>query len=799
MKPVDIASRPLFTASFFLSAGIITGHFVSMEPGCCYILSGVLSLCALGLTKRTLSCGGWVMAGSLILFGAGMIRYAESTLPADHIMHAPPVDEVAVIGSVRSVPEYLPGSGFLRFEMELSGIETDSREIERVSGKVHLLLCDPDPTEDLIQHLNPGCWIRVETTLQAPGQFWNLGGFHSREYYACRGIYLTGSVSYSEFIDVLDPSAPAGSLFASCMRFRQILLNHIHRHTSFFCPDIWKGNDLDRQSICQVSSALMLGNRTGLDPDIKLSFQQSGLIHLLAISGLHVGIIALILHGIIRIIPVSYHVRNWGTLIGIIGYSVLAGNSPSVSRATLIVSIILIGRLLDRKADLLNSLGCSAILLLIWNPLYLFDIGFQLTYCATLGIVLLYPSLITLIPVARRSRIVQLILISFAAQMATAPLSAYHFNRVAVWAFIPYIPLIPIVAGSLFSGLLGLIFFKWTAVSSFLLKGHGTLLWILVTISEMVSTWPGITFQPATPDCVTLSLWCLILLAVIASVHSKKNLWIAAALLFVFPIYHSLNAYSHGTSPLELTFLDVGNADSTLITLPSGRHLLVDGGGRYDSTFDIGRYVVSRTLRCLGVTSLFAVAVTHPHPDHQQGIISVLDEFPVSELWIPSRHFDDADFQRLLCIADRNDIIIRALDDRTIYDTWKVSVNNRSLVLGLNYDRFRVLLPGDAEKEAEAGLSRYGSALKSTLLKAGHHGSRTSSTLHFLEAVSPRVIIVPCGRNNRFGHPHLTTLRRMEQIDTNPLILRSDTNGMIRVITDGRHVNVSSFHPGFIQ
>ncbi|MBN1356985.1 DNA internalization-related competence protein ComEC/Rec2 [bacterium] len=783
--------RPMLIAGIFFSCGIVWGHHV---PGRLYLFgaAGLATLSIVFRAGRFSRFTGWILPLSILLSGAGMIYLKEHTLPAGHIMAAPPTDEVAMIGRVAGVPERLSDGRGTRFVLDLSGLETAAGELDPVTGRILLTITDPEPRFDPFSRLIPGMTVRVETSLHAPNQFWNAGSIDLRDYYARRNIHLTGSIPFTEFITVYESPTliPSGSL--SINRFRHRLLNHLYRHSGLFFTGFWSGLGIPADDPAVLSRALLLGSRAELNEEIKRSFQESGLFHLLAISGLHVGIISTLLYWLFRLLPLGYRARSAGTAAMLIFYAFLAGAGPPVMRATLIIGLFLAGRTLDRRADLPNILGLAALILLVFNPSYLFDTGFQLTFTATFGIVFLVPVLAAWIPFIRKIPFHRIILVSLAAQLATAPVSAWYFNRVGGWAFLPYLFLVPIVTASLFSGLLGLMTFQWPSVSICLLKLHGFFLAVLIAASNLIARWPGITFRPVTPPAAVLVLWFLTLAAVLFMRRFRPAVWIAACLAAATVTFQSFHHPERLTGKLRMCFLDVGNADSTLISLPTGTHFLIDGGGTWESSYDVGRHVVCRTLRCLGIRKLAAVAVTHPHPDHQKGVISVLEEFPVQYLWVPSLNFDDPDFKRVLETAQSRGTIVRALDDRAVFDRLEVNTNNRSLVLGIEYNRFRALLPGDAEKEAEAGLIRYGTTLKSVLLKAGHHGSRTSSTPAFLKAVSPDLIVIPCGVKNLFGHPHPEVIRRMNGLPNRPSVYRVDRNGMVEVVTDGTGMTVRS-------
>jgi competence protein ComEC len=254
----------------------------------------------------------------------------------------------------------------------------------------------------------------------------------------------------------------------------------------------------------------------------------------------------------------------------------------------------------------------------------------------------------------------------------------------------------------------------------------------------------------------------------------------------------SLGTYD-GRGVLGVWHLDVGQGDSTLVHLPNHTWMLVDGGGAsWPGQPDPGRWAVASALRALGVTKLSLVVLTHPHPDHMNGLKHVLEAWPVGTFW----RNEDAERSPLVADLDR---LVRArggiVGRPPSRSTWggvnieaflplvgsKASVNDKSIVLRLAYRQRSLLLMGDAEKAAEAHLA--GDLLASDILKVGHHGSRTSSTKDFLARIAPVAAVISCGAQNRFGHPHPSTLDALRVQGSH--VLRTDEAGALHLRTDG--------------
>ncbi|MBN1550816.1 DNA internalization-related competence protein ComEC/Rec2, partial [bacterium] len=783
--------NPLFLGFLAMVPGIVIGCLADITA----ILPIVLTIIILAIThvliKKRLFClstltlliGFWGMGWSLS-------AVHEHYLPARHLALCPPSEEVACVGKCIELPDI--HSAHPKLVVECQGIETGAGIMERSDGKLQLSISDSEPDLKRLHSLKYGDIVRIETKLERPTGYGNPGCFQPDDYLSVHDIFLTGSVKYMEFFDVLKPGTPISFKYWLC-EIRKRLMNLIWKHGNPFFQEFFEKFDVSEVEIKGLSQAILLGGRESLHDDIKLDFQKSGLFHILAISGLHVGIVFALVYWFLGWIVPDIRLRSAVSMLCLLFYCVVTGASASVVRATLLICFYLLAKILKRETRILNLLGFTAILLLAVNPKSLFDIGFQLTFTATFGIVLLSPVFYHPFRGFRYKKLFQLLAVSIAAQITTAPLSAYYFNRIGGLAFLPYLFLVPLITVALFTGLTGLALFSTGYLGILLIRVHASCIGLLIVFSQKISSLPGITVTIRTPDLLTIALWTGALLVLISwKCRPVGSLTTAVVMLMLAMMWHSYRASFHYKDKLNIYVMDVGNGDSTLIRTPGGEYFLVDAGGIYNSDFDIGRQIVCRTLLTLNVDRIRTAVITHPHPDHQKGMYAILDTFPVEELWVPSQRFDDADFSGLMARAAELGIPLKTLDTNRIYETVDVGYNNRSLVLGLRYGRFSLLLPGDAEKEAEAGLLRYGCALNMFALKAGHHGSRSSSSKAFLDTVKPAVIMIPSGRNNQFGHPHQETIDRMRSLQPPPIIYRSDLNGMIHLETDGTQMTLKT-------
>ncbi|MCD4653499.1 DNA internalization-related competence protein ComEC/Rec2, partial [bacterium] len=721
---------------------------------------------------------------SIALF-SGSIWYHSSTdwFPVDHIAVSALFEDIVVVGRVTGLPEQTRNGGFI--ELELIGIETSKGILRHVSGQVLYYLAEPVWR---YIHQNPqvipGTILRIEAPLEIPVGYLNPGGFIPAGHFARQKIYRTGMVTYPEFVHILSEGFRWSFRgLTGMIRMKAIkLLDSLGQPVSYFkCVTV--------SDVQAVSKALLIGSRKQISPDINRTFREAGLVHLLAISGLHVGIIAAFLAFLLNYLPGTLTSRGLMNIICIWCYAAVTGGSPSVIRAVFLVSLYHLARMLHRPVSLLNCLAITAGVLLMFNPGWITDPGFQLTFTATMGIAVLYPHFKRALSWISWHWFRNVLAVSLAAQIVTAPVSAIWFNRIGILGCLTGLPLIPLASLCLFTGIIFLLF-SWVPFAGvFLGRIHSTVVAALIWAAKWESGIPGVTVEVLTPSMY--AAFTMFFLVIMLG-WSRLPAWLI--LVASFGVSLCLCVFPTGVADnlglLEIWVLDVGNGDSTLIRLPDGRIILIDAGGIYDSDFDIGEKVVLRTLRTLGIDSIDIAIITHPHPDHQGGFVSVLKSMTPGELWVANPDFCQPEFQEILSIATDLGIHIRTLETRNLFRLFPLNINNRSLVFSVRYGRFRAFLPGDAECETEEGLLDYGPSLRATFLKVGHHGSKSSSTGSFLRAVSPDILMIPCGRNNQFGHPHYSVLQEIHRSLPDATVLRSDVHGMVHLVTNGYEVKI---------
>jgi competence protein ComEC len=624
--------------------------------------------------------------------------------------------------------------------------------------------------------VHKGDLVRLWAKLHRPPGKLNPGGRDRREALAARGIALEGS---AEVVTVLERG-----------------------------PWLWRALDDLRarfaeraQAICgsrdraALVSALAVGDRSALSREAENELSASGLVHLLASSGLHLAVVTLLL----RFIGARLWLRTpWaGSLRASVAGAVLAlpfallevlllGAPWPAVRAGVGAAIALLGSALARRGDGLTTLFLGASACALLDPAATHDLALQLSVAGIAGLLVLSRPLREMLPVPlpplgasllRRApeHVLRLACATLAAMLCTAPLLAAAFHRVSLvavianaLALVPGLAAIPVATALVVVDFLPLWFIADGLAGFTLAAAHG------------FSSLPFATVALATPGLIAALLWYAGVLA-FARRAFRPALAIAALLVV------SAAARAWPPDKLRITFLAVGQGDSAIVQFPGGGAMLIDAGGdlRWPGRFDPGARDVLPALAELGISRLDVVVLTHPHPDHAGGLATVLERVPVGELWMspdPDPIAKEIRARARVPIREPHELVISGVRIEVLshYDASR-SINDNSIVLRLVHGQTAVLFAGDVEALAESELAQH--ELRASLLKAPHHGSRTSSTDAFLRRVAPRFVVYSAGAGNPFGFPHADVVARARALGARTC---STGSGAIFAESDGR-------------
>ncbi|MEA2059157.1 MAG: DNA internalization-related competence protein ComEC/Rec2 [Thermodesulfobacteriota bacterium] len=819
MTRIKFSVPPLLPLFLSLASGIIAGNFLPSFKWQAFGGGFVLAALLLPVyvfdlvldrpfffifpkVRKTLCLFFFFLTGYLL------ISYLVfPVLKDNHVSHFTDQGKFWITGRVVSAPER---SG--RKKKTILKVKRLGKEVQTsfgVTGRIRLSIYKGKTSGQRAVHY--GDRIRFRAALKSPHNFNNPGGFDYKKYLLRQKISATAYTSGNR-IFFLEQNPGQSRI--------DIWVSGIEAYRRVFSRFIF--DTIKDPNTAGVLSALVTGRRDLIDKKVYDAFAKTGVVHVLAISGLHLSIVAslfyFLFNKLFSLFPYLL-IRGWSgrwaavlTLVPLLFYAFLSGFSPSTKRAFIMISVFMTSFAVKRETDAINSLACAGILILLYDPGALFSISFQLSFTAVLFIILGLRAVKNIAFLRDRktgSALVLFFFVSICATCGTLPLVIYYFNLISfagIFANFFVVPALGFIAVPL--GLAGLFIYPFSmAAASFFLKTAGFFVSLTLGFVAGTADLPFTWTRWVTPDGFEIMGYYGLVAAVLFFVHhhKKTGLFFLSAALVVLVVRESIwTARRFFNENPSVTVLDVGQGFSAFIELPQGKRILVDGGGfSYVSRFDTGAHIVAPFLWKKKVKTLDAVILTHPEADHMNGLVFILDNFRVKKFIKNSDKRGTAAYKDLMNIAAVRHIKVAtagimapelSMNHAELYFYHPFpeknllmdsdNLNNNSIVFKLKFKTLSVLFPGDIMEETEAKLASLpGSPLASDILISPHHGSMTSSSDIFLDRVSPKVVIIPCGWHNRFGFPHESVLKRYKR--RNISVYRTDLSGAVQIVYKG--------------
>ncbi|MFP4521179.1 MAG: DNA internalization-related competence protein ComEC/Rec2 [Fibrobacterota bacterium] len=640
--------------------------------------------------------------------------------------------------------------------------------------------------------LRTGTKLILPSIPEKPFRRTNPGGFSYRNHLFLRGITAT---AYVEDINECSKCGEEKTIRIALKKFTDALREYIRKAI--------RDNVLPEYRF--FAEGIILGNRAGMPERAKEDFSETGMFHILAVSGMHVAVILVIFNSLFSIFFMPVRLKAVFLIAVLWVYAIIAGFGPSVFRAAVMGSAILGGWLFQRRTNIYNTLAFSAVIILIVNPLFIYDPGFLLSYGATFGIIFLYRKFFIVYsaissgfpPIIRP--VLASFFMTFSALAGTAPFLMTFFGKISLVSFFANLAVVPLAfcAVSLCIALIAVSPILPFAASSYG-AAFSLITKIILIIVEKAADFRYASFNTGAPGvAAVIFIYVFLTLALSSGKNLRKWALPIFILLSGLNLIIAKNIWAYFNPCVKVTFMDVGQGDAVLLELPGKNNILIDAGDR-TRWKDYGERVVSDVLRYKGVNRLNYCIASHPDRDHIGGMASVIENFNIKALAEPDLKAGSTVHRELraLCISQKIPIV--KLFSGCLFKAGSASLlclspplvnggfygedsNENSIIIRMVIGKNSLLLTGDAGFSAENFcLSNYGSDVRSNILKIGHHGSGGSTGEKFINAVSPSECVISVGKNNRFGHPDNSVIQRVA--DGGRTLHRTDRDGAVEFL-----------------
>ncbi|NMB34584.1 MAG: DNA internalization-related competence protein ComEC/Rec2 [Clostridium sp.] len=774
--------RPLVLFALSLVGGIACTNITHSYTFA--ILSSAVMFLVLYIFLRDKERAIFIAAGMVFFYLAGATYYLCTFNQNFYKFDKFAGEQVTIKGYIDSVPELKDSRISYILKVEEVKVSGEDHKKSKVGGKIRLsTLADSD-----LNFLEYGREVVVSGRLSIPKGRTNPQGFSYRNYLNHSGVSAT---LFAVERNIHPKESIKGNVL---LRVGLNIRNRIVETINNSLPYEQAG----------LLNAMLVGYKGGLTQEMEKAFRRSGLIHIMAISGAHVAFIMIPLVFISRRLRIGKSASNLIIIAGLFAFAFITGLGPSVLRAVIMATVVLGGQIAKREADTYTSIALAAIILLLLNPGNLFSVGFQLSFTATISIVLFHKNIKNFMSFSTIPEpIADILSLTLAAQLGVLPLVASYFNEVSLISILSNLLVVPMLGIIMNLGILMAILGQINmTLCVFVGYCNNTLLSFVLFITKMVVHIPYSSIFVSTPSIVFIIIYYIAILYLFwfkpthkVKPNYKLYTW-AGVLVLVLILFNVFLPKG-----MKVVFLDVGQGDGAFIRTCGGKVVLVDGGPDF-----AGENSVVPFLFDCGISKIDLIVVSHGHDDHIKGLIPVFEYFKVNNIVVPNTEFMGGIID-IYGIANEKDINIEKceegniikLDKKTHINILHPKVeqpikespeNNNSLVAMLCYDKIKILFTGDIEKEAELLLLQGGGDLEADVLKVAHHGSSTSSGKEFIDAVFPVIAVISVGSNNSFGHPSKQVLELFDE--KNIKTLRTDINGAIILTSHGKNIRIKT-------
>jgi competence protein ComEC len=641
-----------------------------------------------------------------------------------------------------------------------------------------------------------GDHVKLLAEIDSVAKLRNFGDFDYEKYYKSKGIYVK---AYA--IEITKLASNKGGFFASLLHY----CNQKVKNTVF-------------SALPQTEAALLYGILTGsksdIDQEVMQVFSQTGLAHILSVSGLHIGFLVLLLSYLLNPLKLNKQIHSLIVFLIVLFYVLIIGAPVPAVRALFMLAVMLLGKAVGKEYDLNASASFAALLLLVYNPLLIHDPSFIISFSCIYSICFLHKPInkaMSFLPTWIRSSLT----LSIAVWIGITPILISYFNYISLINIILNVIAVPIAFLITLAGFAAVVIgLLLPTVAIFVFAASYYLIRLLYFISEKSLLLPFAGINIPSLGWYLYLIYYIGMLTLVEdfwkykSTEFKRN-YIAAGVVAIC-IVIIINIIP-GTA-LKVYYIDVGQGDCSVIKTPNRKVIIVDGGGSADwqkSSYDIGKKITVPALLHIGIWQVDTVIISHIHEDHMGGVLSILENYKVRQVVLPASdrygegEFTSENFEKLKAICKSKKIPITYMQSNSLINAGSnvkfevlapskpyirntdSDVNNNSLVFKLIYKDFDGLYVGDIQQEAEERLLKKN--IQCDVLKVAHHGSPYSSIEEFVEKADPEISIISVGKNN-YGHPANEVIDRLKAKESQ--VFRTDLSGAVLLTTDGKSIKI---------
>ena len=785
---------PVIRVTVLFAAGIVIQSFFPVKIRNDFLILALLfsaSLIFFLFESRKSSSG---VSSILIMSLPLLAGYTSGQIQRNNIKVIPDsiyvVENFTAYGSVEEI-ELPSKDGFSLI------LRTDSIKCRRTIGTHVKLLCRiwDDSLVTLYSQLKPGNIVKISGTYRKGQTQRNPGEFDYNNYLHSKNI--SGILSVYEKNDIAIISGNVNhvkEVVFSCRKLVDAIITSMHTPQA---SALLKG--------------LILADRNEISSETKNYFINSGVMHILAVSGLHTGFIALIFF--IFLGRLNLYLRSVLTIAGLILFMLFTGIPTSVFRAVIMASVLLTAFILNRSSNIYNSLAIAALILLAADPSEIFNAGFQLSSISVLSIAYFFPYFKKLLKRAGIKNKFLRYLFLFAAlslsvQIGTTPIILFYFGKFSLISVLVNLAVIPLTGVILGTGITTLLIFPvsvWAASVYAAANNMFTdILFKLVKYagSSAYSFLDVVNYSIA--DVLVFYLFVMTGIFLVRYIKSFRTATIFLILIIanIYVYSSTRNFQAEDKGKMKVFMLDVGQGDSFIIKLPGGKSILIDAGSA-SQYFDNGERIILPAMRKLGIEKFDYGFVSHIDVDHYGGFISLIENNKIRRLFKPFPDtLSDKDKRFEQYLKNKNIPVEHYTRERLRIENAEIfilnngvhnfmgnnSLNNSSGIFKIIYGKTSFLFTGDIDKRGENYyVKKYNYILNSDVLKISHHGSKSGSSAEFIKSVSPEISLISCGIKNRFGHPSDEVVKRLQESGTQ--IYRTDCEGCVLLQSDGMKIS----------